>query len=224
MSLRIAPSVLSADFSRLGEQVAAVEAGGADLIHVDVMDGCFVPNISIGIPVVKALRRVATVPLDVHLMIVEPDRHLEAFAAAGAAMISVHIEVTPHLHRTLGAIKELGAQAGVVMNPSTPTTMLEPVASLLDFALVMSVNPGFSGQAFIPESVAKVRAVRELLSRAGNDAPVQIDGGIHAGNAAQVVAAGAEILVAGSAIYDADDPAEATRQLRAAALAETSIP
>ena len=224
MSLRIAPSVLSADFSRLGEQVAAVEAGGADLIHVDVMDGCFVPNISIGIPVVKALRRVATVPLDVHLMIVEPDRHLEAFAAAGAAMISVHIEVTPHLHHTLGAIKELGARAGVVMNPSTPTTMLEPVASLLDFALVMSVNPGFSGQAFIPESVAKVRAVRELLSRAGNDAPVQIDGGIHAGNAAQVVAAGAEILVAGSAIYDADDPAEATRQLRAAALAETSIP
>ena len=224
MSLRIAPSVLSADFSRLGEQVAAVEAGGADLIHVDVMDGCFVPNISIGIPVVKALRRVATVPLDVHLMIVEPDRHLEAFAAAGAGMISVHIEVTPHLHRTLGAIKELGAQAGVVMNPSTPTTMLEPVASLLDFALVMSVNPGFSGQAFIPESVAKVRAVRELLSRAGNDAPVQIDGGIHGGNAAQVVAAGAEILVAGSAIYDADDPAEATRQLRAAALAEASIP
>ena len=224
MSLRIAPSVLSADFSRLGEQVAAVEAGGADLIHVDVMDGCFVPNISIGIPVVKALRRVATVPLDVHLMIVEPDRHLEAFAAAGAAMISVHIEVTPHLHRTLGAIKELGAEAGVVLNPSTPTTMLEPVASLLDFALVMSVNPGFSGQAFIPESVAKVRAVRELLSAAGNDAPVQIDGGIHAGNAAQVVAAGAEILVAGSAIYDADDPTEATRQLRAAALAETSIP
>ena len=223
MSLRIAPSVLSADFSRLGEQVAAVEAGGADLIHVDVMDGCFVPNISIGIPVVKALRRVATVPLDVHLMIVEPDRHLEAFAAAGAAMISVHIEVTPHLHRTLGAIKELGAEAGVVLNPSTPTTMLEPVASLLDFALVMSVNPGFSGQAFIPESVAKVRAVRELLSAAGNGAPVQIDGGIHAGNAAQVVAAGAEILVAGSAIYDADDPAEATRQLRAAALAETSI-
>lgn len=223
MSLRIAPSVLSADFGRLGEQVAAVEAGGADLIHVDVMDGCFVPNISIGIPVVKALRRVATVPLDVHLMIVEPDRHLEAFAAAGAAMISVHIEVTPHLHRTLGAIKELGAQAGVVMNPSTPTTMLEPVASLLDYALVMSVNPGFSGQAFIPESVAKVRAVRELLSRAGNNAPVQIDGGIHAGNAAQVVAAGAEILVAGSAIYDADDPAEATRQLRAAALAGTSV-
>jgi ribulose-phosphate 3-epimerase len=224
MSLRIAPSVLSADFSRLGEQVAAVEAGGADLIHVDVMDGCFVPNISIGIPVVKALRRVATVPLDVHLMIVEPDRHLEAFAAAGAAMISVHIEVTPHLHRTLGAIKELGAKAGVVLNPSTPTSMLEPVASLLDFALVMSVNPGFSGQAFIPESVAKVRAVRELLSAAGNDAPVQIDGGIHAGNAAQVVAAGAEILVAGSAIYDADDPAAATRQLRAAALAEASIP
>ena len=224
MSLRIAPSVLSADFSRLGEQVAAVEAGGADLIHVDVMDGCFVPNISIGIPVVKALRRVATVPLDVHLMIVEPDRHLEAFAAAGAAMISVHIEVTPHLHRTLGAIRELGAKAGVVLNPSTPPSMLEPVASLLDFALVMSVNPGFSGQAFIPESVAKVRAVRELLSRAGNDAPVQIDGGIHAGNAAQVVAAGAEILVAGSAIYDADDAAAATRQLRAAALAETSVP
>ena len=222
--LRVAPSVLAADFACLGEQVAAVVAGGADLIHVDVMDGCFVPNISVGVPVVKALKRVATIPLDVHLMIVEPDRHLEAFVRAGAAMLSVHVEVTPHLHRTIGAVKALGAQAGVVLNPATPAAILEPVASLLDFAVVMSVNPGFSGQAFIPESVAKIRAVRRLLDDVGNTAPVEIDGGIHATNAAQVVEAGASILVAGSAIYDTDDPAEATGRLRSAALTDTPVP
>ena len=223
MTLQIAPSILSADFARLADDVAAVERGGADLIHVDVMDGCFVPNISIGIPVVEALERVATVPLDVHLMIVEPDRHLAAFAKAGAAMISVHLEVTPHLHRTLSAIKSLGAKAGAVLNPSTPAVMLEPVAELLDFVLVMSVNPGFSGQSFIPQSVAKVQTVRALLDHAGNKAPIEIDGGIQTANAADVVRAGAEILVAASAIYGTENPAAATQALREAALAGVPV-
>ena len=223
MTLRIAPSILSADFGRLAEAVASVERGGADLIHVDVMDGRFVPNITIGVPIVRALQRVAHVPLDVHLMIVEPERHVESFADAGASMMSVHVEVSPHLHRTLEAIKVLGVQAGAVLNPSTPTSALEPVAHLIDFVLIMSVNPGFSGQAYIPQSAAKVRAARDLLDEAGSNAPVEIDGGIQPGNAPDVVAAGAEILVAASAIYGTDDPAAATRQLRDAALAGAPV-
>ena len=219
MTLRIAPSILSADFGRLADEVAAVEAGGADLIHVDVMDGRFVPNISIGVPVVQALKRVATVPLDVHLMVVEPDRHLEAFADAGASMMSVHVEVAPHLHRTLEAIKNLGAKAGAVLNPGTSAATLEPVVGLLDFVLVMSVNPGFSGQTFIPESTSKVRAVRALLDQAKSPAAIEIDGGIQPSNAPDVVAAGADILVAASAIYGTRDPATATRRLREAAIA-----
>ena len=218
MSLRIAPSILSADFAHLDDAVAAVEDGGADLIHIDVMDGRFVPNLSIGIPVVQALKRVARVPLDVHLMIVEPERHIEAFAKAGAAMLSVHVEASPHLHRTLGAIRELGVQAGAVLNPSTPAAALEPVAGLVDFVLVMSVNPGFSGQSFIPESPEKVRAVRALLDRSGSSASVEIDGGIQPNNAASVVEAGADILVAASAIFGTDDPTAATRRLREAAV------
>ena len=221
MSVRIAPSILSADFGRLADEVAAVEAGGADLIHVDVMDGRFVPTVSIGVPVVQALKRVATVPLDVHLMIVEPERHIEAFAQAGASMLSVHVEVSPHLHRTLEAIKSLGVKAGAVLNPGTPATILEPVVGLLDFVLVMSVNPGFSGQAFIPESTSKVRIVRTLLNQARSEAPIEIDGGIQPSNAPDVVAAGAEILVAASAIYGTADPTTATRRLRKAAMAGT---
>ncbi len=217
MTLRIAPSILSADFACLRDAVAAVEAGGADLLHVDVMDGRFVPNLTIGVPVVEALARVTRLPLDVHLMIVEPERHIEAFARAGASLISVHVEVSPHLDRTLTAIRELGVQAGAVLNPSTPAETLAPVAELLDFVLVMSVNPGFSGQRFIPRSPAKVQAVRAVLERAGSRASIAVDGGIQPANAAQVVRAGADILVAASAIFGADDPAAATRRLRAAA-------
>ena len=218
MTIRIAPSILSADFAALGDAIAAAERGGADQIHVDVMDGHFVPNITIGPPVVRAIKRVAHVPLDVHLMIAHPDRYIEAFADAGAAMLSVHVEVLPHLHRTLAFIKSLGIKAGAVLNPSTPVSALEEVAGELDFALVMSVNPGFGGQAFIPRSESKVRAVRALLDRSGNAAPIEIDGGIDRTNAASVVAAGVEILVAGHAIFNGADVETATRELKAAAL------
>ena len=170
-TLRIAPSILAADFAALGDAVRTVEQGGADLIHVDVMDGRFVPNVTIGIPVVAALKRVATVPLDVHLMIVEPERHLERFVEAGASMMSVHLEVSPHLHRTLSAIRALGATAGVALNPGTPASLLESVADQVDYVVVMSVNPGYAGQAFIPRSESKVREVRRLLHAAGNRAP-----------------------------------------------------
>jgi ribulose-phosphate 3-epimerase len=224
MSVLIAPSILSADFAALGDAIAAVERGGADLIHVDVMDGHFVPNITIGPPVVKSIRRVAKVPFDVHLMITDPDRYLDAFAEAGAAMISVHVEVLPHLHRTVHAIKALGLKAGVVLNPSTPIVALEQIAGDVDYVLVMSVNPGFGGQTFIPRSESKVRDVRALLDRAGNAAPVEIDGGIDQHNVARVVSAGARMIVAGSAIFHTPDPERATRDLKAAALAAVTSP
>jgi ribulose-phosphate 3-epimerase len=218
MTVQIAPSILSADFAALGEAVAAAERGGADLIHVDVMDGHFVPNITIGPAVVKSLKRVSLVPLDVHLMITDPDRYIEAFASAGASMISVHVEVLPHLHRTVHAIKALGVKAGVVLNPATPVIALEQIAGDLDFVLVMSVNPGFGGQSFIPRSEAKVREVRAALDRAGNvAAPIEIDGGIDLTTAPRVVAAGARILVAGQAIFGTSDPERATRDLKARA-------
>ena len=218
-NIRIAPSILAADFASLGDAVRTVERGGADLLHVDVMDGRFVPNISIGLPVMEALKHVATVPLDVHLMVIEPERHLESFVAAGAAMVSVHLEASPHLHRNLSNIRALGAAAGVAINPGTPIAMLEAVADTVDYVVVMSVNPGAAGQSFIPHSGSRVREVRKLLDRAGNRAPVEIDGGIGPPNAAAIVAAGAEILVAASSIFGTADPAAATRQLRERALA-----
>jgi ribulose-phosphate 3-epimerase len=217
--VRIAPSILAADFAALGTAIAAAERGGADLIHVDVMDGHFVPNITIGPPVVRSLRRVTHVPLDVHLMIQDPDRYIDAFVTAGAAMVSVHVEILPHLHRSLTYIKSLGAKAGVALNPSTPIAALEEVADLVDFVLVMSVNPGFGGQSFIPRSELRIREARRLLDRASNRAPVEVDGGIDVHNVARVVAAGAEIIVAGVAIFGGVDPERATREIKAAALA-----
>jgi ribulose-phosphate 3-epimerase len=224
VSLLIAPSILSADFAVLGEAVAAVERGGADLIHVDVMDGHFVPNITIGPLVVRSIKRVAHVPLDVHLMITDPDRYIGAFVDAGAAMISVHVEVLPHLHRTVHAIQALGAKAGVVLNPSTPVVALEEIAGDVDYVLVMSVNPGFGGQTFIPRSESKVKEVRALLDRAANSAPVEIDGGIDRQNVGSVVSAGARIIVAGSAVFHTPDPERATRELKAAALGALTSP
>ena len=218
--VRIAPSILSADFAALGAAVTAAERGGADLIHVDVMDGHFVPNITIGPPVVKSVKRVARVPLDVHLMITDPDKYIEAFVEAGADMVSVHVEVIPHLHRTIGFIKSLGVKAGVVLNPSTPPIAIEEIAGDVDFVLVMSVNPGFGGQKFITRSLQKVTTIRGMLDRTGNsDTPIEIDGGIDLSNIAQVVDAGVEIVVAGSAIYHAPDPTAATKALKDAAAA-----
>lgn len=219
MNVRLAPSILSADFANLAADIAAAERGGADLIHVDVMDGHFVPNITIGPPVVRAIKRVATVPLDVHLMIEEPDRYIDDFVAAGASMISVHAEVLPHLHRTIAYIKKRGAQAGVVLNPSTPVVAIENVIGDVDFVLVMSVNPGFGGQSFIPRSLDKIRAVRSMLDGARNAAPVEVDGGIDLNTVAQVVGAGAELLVAGQAVFGGREPEAAVRALRNAARA-----
>ena len=219
MSVLIAPSILSADFANLGAAIATAERGGADLIHVDVMDGHFVPNLTIGPPVVKSIKRVASVPLDVHLMITDPDRYIDAFTAAGASMISVHVEVLPHLHRTIQAIKALGVKAGVVLNPSTPVVAIQEVANDVDYVLVMSVNPGFGGQTFIPRSESKVREVRALLDRAGSRAAIEIDGGIDQNNVGKVVAAGARMIVAGNAIFGAVAPERAIPVLKSAAQA-----
>ena len=217
MSVRIAPSILAADFARLADAVARVEAGGADLLHVDVMDGHFVPNLTIGPPVVASLKNVTELPLDVHLMITDPDRYLEAFVKAGALMISVHAETVPHLHRTLTQIRSLGAKAGVAINPSTPVRAISEVIDELDYLVVMSVNPGFSGQSFIPYSLRKVAQARQFLTQNGSHADIEVDGGVDAGNAAALVHAGATILVAGAAVFGAADPAAAVRTLRGAA-------
>jgi ribulose-phosphate 3-epimerase len=219
MSVRIAPSILSADFARLADAVAIVEAAGADQIHVDVMDGHFVPNITIGSPVVAALKRVTRLPLDVHLMISDPDRYLEAFASAGASIITVHSEAVTHLHRTLTRIRQLGAKAGVAINPATPLNHVQEVVCEFDVLLIMSVNPGFGGQSFIPRSVAKVAAAKAMLAAAGCPADIEVDGGVDPTNAATLAGAGATMLVAGASIFGTANPGEATQALRRAARA-----
>lgn len=212
----IAPSILSADFSRLGDEVRAVDQAGADWIHVDVMDGRFVPNITIGPLIVEALRPVTQKPLDVHLMIVEPERYVEDFAKAGADIISVHAETsaTTHLHRTLGQIKELGKQAGVVLNPGTSLSQIEYVLELCDLVLIMSVNPGFGGQSFIPEVLPKIRELRQICDRKGLDPWIEVDGGLKPNNTWQVLEAGANAIVAGSAVFKADDYATTIESIR----------
>jgi len=205
MEYYIAPSLLSADFGRLAEEVRAVEEAGADLLHVDVMDGRFVPNITIGPPVVAAIRKVAKAPLDVHLMIVEPERYIEEFAKAGADVITVHAEATPHLQRCVARIRELGKKAGVSLNPSTSLSGIEWVLTDVDMVLIMSVNPGFGGQAFLPSSLGKIELLRTQLTRAGLNVDIQVDGGIKAENVGEVVAAGANVIVSGSGIFGTPD-------------------
>jgi ribulose-phosphate 3-epimerase len=215
-TIDIAPSILSADFSRLNEEIEAVERGGASILHVDVMDGHFVPNITVGLPVVKSIARATELPIDAHLMISEPGRYAEQFVEAGAKMVSVHVEADAHLHRTLTSIKSAGAKAGVVINPATPIESLQEALQFADYVLVMSVNPGFGGQRFIGTSVDKVRRLRIMIGQHNLQTRIEIDGGIDLENIAAVVAAGAEIIVSGSAIFGAADPEAAVRGLREA--------
>lgn len=212
--MKIAPSILSADFGRLGEEVKAVEAAGADYVHVDVMDGRFVPNITIGPVVVEAVRRSTSLPLDVHLMIVEPERYIGDFVKAGASIITVHVETCPHLHRTLEQIRQAGAKPSVVLNPSTPLSAIEEVLGQVTQVLVMSVNPGFGGQSFIPATVDKVRRLRAMLDARKLSVDIEVDGGINAQTAKQVVAAGANVLVAGNAVFREKDYRAAIAALR----------
>ena len=219
--IKIAPSILSADFSRLAEEVQAVDRAGADYIHVDVMDGHFVPNITIGPLVVNALRKVTDKPLDVHLMIENPDLYIADFAKAGADIITVHQEAVPHLHRTVQLIKSLGKQAGVSLNPATPVETLDVILDQLDLVLVMSVNPGFGGQAFISSALDKIRALRQRITQRGLATELQVDGGIKVDNIREVVAAGADVLVAGSAVFNANDYAATITALRERAVSTT---
>ncbi|WP_166238101.1 ribulose-phosphate 3-epimerase [Paenibacillus turpanensis] len=214
--IHIAPSILSANFAKLGEEIADVERGGADWIHVDVMDGHFVPNITIGPLVVQAIRPITRLPLDVHLMIEKPERYIEHFVEAGADIVTVHQEASVHLHRTVERIKELGARAGVALNPATPVELLEPILERLDLVLIMTVNPGFGGQAFIPETLRKLEKLRSMLAEKGltGKVDVEVDGGINAETAKLVMAAGANVLVAGNAVFAQQDRGAAIAKLR----------
>ncbi|MBA2378634.1 MAG: ribulose-phosphate 3-epimerase [Blastocatellia bacterium] len=209
----IAPSILSADFSRLADDIAAAEKGGATVLHVDVMDGHFVPNITIGLPVVKSLRKATTITIDTHLMISDPGRYAVEFVNAGADMVSVHVEADHHLHRTLTSIREAGAKAGIAINPGTPLMALEETLYYADFVLLMSVNPGFGGQRFIPTSLDKIRRLRQMILERGLETRIEVDGGIDESNISEVVDAGAEIIVAGSAVYGSGDAAGSVRTL-----------
>jgi ribulose-phosphate 3-epimerase len=215
VNIRIAPSVLSADFGRLAEDIARCENGGADWIHVDVMDGRFVPNLTFGAKVIETLRRLTTLPLDVHLMVVEPEKYFDAFAAAGASVLTIHQEAAPHLHRQLHRIKELGCRAGAAINPSTPVDTLRDVARDLDLLLVMSVNPGYGGQKFIEGSIDKIARARELLSATGSTAALEVDGGVARDTITRCWRAGADTFVAGNAVFGAPDAAAEIRELRA---------
>jgi ribulose-phosphate 3-epimerase len=212
----IAPSILSADFGRLAEAVQMVEAAGADWIHVDVMDGHFVPNLTVGPPMVEALRKVTSLPLDVHLMMTNPDAFIPEFVEAGADILTVHIEACPHLHRTVQSIKERNVKAGVTLNPATSATTLEEILNDADVVLVMSVSPGFGGQKFIPSSLDKIRRIRNMMAEARSSALLEVDGGINLENVASIMKAGANVLVAGSAIFGSDNIPETIRQMRAA--------
>jgi ribulose-phosphate 3-epimerase len=213
----IAPSLLSADFSKLLDEIKEVEEAGADLLHVDVMDGHFVPNITIGPFIVRTIKNSTKLPLDVHLMIENPEEYVETFVQAGADYVSVHPEATYHLHRLLEKIRDLGAKPGVALNPATPLNVLAYILDEVDYILVMSVNPGFGGQEFIPQTVSKIKHLKEVLKRRGYEIPIEVDGGINSANAGEVVKAGAEILVAGYAIFGADDRKKALLDIREAA-------
>ena len=216
MSALIAPSILSADFTRLGEDILAAEKGGADWIHVDVMDGHFVPNITIGAPVVKSIRKATALPLDVHLMISDPDKYVDDFAESGADYITVHAEAATHLQRTLAHIRSLGKKAGVALNPATPPEVLSYVLEDIDLVLVMSVNPGFGGQKFIPSALSKITRLCKMFSEAGlTQAKISVDGGINSRTAPKVIEAGVDVIVAGSAVYGADSVKDAIAGLRA---------
>jgi len=214
---KIAPSILSADFCRLGEEIKAVEAAGADYIHVDVMDGHFVPNITIGPLIVDAVRKITRLPLDVHLMIENPDRYIPDFAAAGADIIVVHAEASIHLHRSIQLIKSLGKKAGVSLNPATPLNYLEYVLADLDLVLLMTVNPGFGGQSFIEESLPKIKALRAMLDKHGLEAELEVDGGVKVDNIARISHAGADVFVAGSAVFGSSDYVSTIKALKAQA-------
>ena len=209
----IAPSILSADFTRLAEEIASVRRGGAKILHVDVMDGHFVPNITIGLPVVKSLRAATDMTIDTHLMIEEPGRYAVEFVKAGADMVSVHVEADAHLQRTLTAVRDAGAKAGVAINPATPIECLTEALPFADFILLMSVNPGFGGQKFIPTMLDKLRRLRDMIALSGTSTLIEIDGGIDAENIGEIAAAGANIVVAGSAVFSQDDPAAAVAKL-----------